>query len=69
MAVLIGLLEAGFTELDTLRTEGKLECLRHSAEFDELLEGMERDDTSGAGAPAGRKHRNSADQDRCLSIW
>lgn len=47
ITVLRGLLETGFDELDTLRTDEDLAFLRQSPEFDALLDSFD----AGAGGP------------------
>ena len=62
IAVLTGLLEAGFEELDMLRSDERLTALRHSPDFEELLVGCDLKHPGAVVLYGGRKRRKSIDE-------
>jgi hypothetical protein len=62
IAVLTGLLETGFDEFDMLRSDDRLAALRHSPDFEEMLDATEEE--GAVVLCGGRKRRKSIDERR-----
>jgi hypothetical protein len=60
--VLRGLLEAGFEEHDTLRTDEDLAFLRQSPKFGDLLQEFEQQRAGEGGLFGGHKRRKSSEK-------